>query len=90
MNVPFLVDNNSPISSKDLIALFEKYQIETRPIITGNFLHHPAFKYLDVYDTFFKNTEYIHNNGFMIGSFIKPSSKIKATLEKLFSHLESL
>ena len=90
MNVPFIVENNSPISCKELTLLFEKYRIETRPVITGNFLHHPAFKYLDISDTFYPNTEYINNNGFMIGSFIKPNPKINITLEKLFSHLKRL
>ena len=90
MNIPFIVETNAPISCKELILLFEKYRIETRPVITGNFLHHPAFKYLDVTDTFFPNTEYINNNGFMIGSFIKPNPKINLTLEKLFSHLKGL
>ena len=90
MNVPFIVENNSPISCKELTLLFEKYRIETRPVITGNFLHHPAFKYLDISDTFFPNTEYINNNGFIIGSFIKPNPKINITLEKLFSHLKRL
>ena len=90
MNVPFLVGNKAPINCKDLILLFEKYRIETRPVITGNFLHHPAFKYLDINETFYPNTEYIHNNGFMIGSFIQPSLKINLTLEKLFFHLKRL
>lgn len=90
MNIPFLVDNMAPISSKNLRILFEKYSVETRPVITGNFLHHPASKYLDIDDSFFPNTEFIHNNGFMIGSFVKPSPSIKSTLDKLFSHLASL
>ena len=90
MNVPFILHDDSPLSVRELTQIFEKYSIETRPIITGNFLYHPASKYLKVKNTNFPNTDRVHNQGFMIGSFVEVAPAVSAALKNLFQFLEKL
>ena len=68
MNIPVILESNSPIKLKKVKNIFEKFNIETRPIIAGNILKHPALKKVNYrYD---KNLSIANNcleNGFMIG-----------------------
>lgn len=68
MNIPIILESNSPIKLKKVKNIFEKFNIETRPIIAGNILKHPALKKVNYrYD---KNLSIANNcleNGFMIG-----------------------
>lgn len=69
-----------PILSKDkdfinkIYTFCQKFGIETRPIISGNLLRQTCYK---KYGNFklFKNSEFLHKNGFYIG--IYPSIKNK-------------
>lgn len=69
-----------PILSKDkdfinkIYIFCQKFGIETRPIISGNLLRQTCYK---KYENFklFKNSEFLHKNGFYIG--IYPSIKNK-------------
>ena len=59
--------------------------IETRPIVTGNFLRHASVKYLDysVYQSL-SNADYIHDNGFFIGNHsVQNTNLIDFFIEKL-------
>ena len=69
--MPIIVETNI---NKDLfIKKIEKKGIETRPIISGNFLKQPAIKkYKLPYNKRMKNAEYISKKGFFIGL---PTSK---------------
>ena len=74
--------------NKDLfIKKIEKKGIETRPIISGNFLKQPAIKkYKLPYNKRMKNAEYISKKGFFIGlPTVKIENKI---LNKLIKSIE--
>ena len=65
---------------KKLMLRLEKNGIETRPIISGNFLKQPSVKkYGLIKNIKFKNADYINNHGFFIGL---PFDKIKINILK--------
>ena len=52
-----------------LIKLLNKKNIETRPIVAGNFLKNPVIKFIDHRKSGkMKNADYIHKNGFFVGN----------------------
>ena len=65
--IPILIKNAK--NRKNFINKLEKYGIETRPIISGNFIKQPAvIKYrLLNKKSIFKNSDKINNHGFFIG-----------------------
>ena len=69
------------------IKKIEKFGVETRPIISGNFLKQPSVKkYLLLNKKKFKNSDIINNKGFFIGL---PRKKIKQKiLNKLVQAFE--
>ena len=74
------------INKKLFIKKIEKDGIETRPIISGNFLNQPSIKKYNLRsNTKMKNADYINNYGFFIGLPTKPiSSLIIKKLVKVF------
>ena len=65
-----LILNDKLFSKKESFLNFlNKKGIETRPILTGNFLKQPCSKLYNFQsqNIHFKNTDIIHNNGFFIG-----------------------
>lgn len=59
-----------------VIERLKKNGIQTRPIVTGNFLRNPVMKYLDYIDNKdYNSSEYIHKNGFFIGNNHKDLKK---------------
>lgn len=44
MMLPILIENGFKYSRKEIIAILEKAGIETRPVLTGNFLNQPSMK----------------------------------------------
>ncbi len=63
-----------------IINNLEKKGVETRPIISGNFLKQPSVKKYGLIKNFkFKNADYINNHGFFIGL---PFNKIKLNILK--------
>ena len=68
MNIPIMLESNSPIKLQQVKKIFEKSNIETRPIIAGNILKHPALKKINYRCD--KRLDVANNcleNGFMIG-----------------------
>jgi CDP-6-deoxy-D-xylo-4-hexulose-3-dehydrase len=68
MNIPIILETDSPIKLKKVKNIFEKFNVQTRPIIAGNILKHPALKKINY--RFDKNLSIANNcleNGFMIG-----------------------
>jgi CDP-6-deoxy-D-xylo-4-hexulose-3-dehydrase len=53
---------------KSLMKFCKDNGIETRPIISGNLLKQTCYKEYDNYKNF-KNSEFLHNNGFYIGIY---------------------
>ena len=67
MFLPFLI-KHPKFNFKDIIKIFEKYSIETRPIISGNITKHPVIKNLNTkISNNLNNTNLIHDKGFLIG-----------------------
>lgn len=65
-----------------IIKKLNEANIETRPIVSGNFLRNSVIKYFD-YSVHGKliNAEYIHDNGFLIGNHDKDiTDKIESAL----------
>jgi CDP-6-deoxy-D-xylo-4-hexulose-3-dehydrase len=68
-------------SDKDkFLKLCDDLSIETRPIISGNLLRQTCFKQYGDYSEF-KNSEFLHNNGFYLGlhNKVNKSDIIKLT-----------
>lgn len=64
--IPILLKNK--INKKKFIKKIEKKGVETRPIISGNFLNQPSvIKYKLNQKNRMKNAEYINENGFFVG-----------------------
>ena len=70
--IPILIQGK--LDKKKFIKKIEKNGIETRPIISGNFLNQPSVKKYKLGKNKMKNAEYVNKNGFFIGL---PTSVIK-------------
>lgn len=72
-----ILNQKSPYSRKEFIEVLNKNNIETRPIVTGNFLKNKqVLKYFD-YEIhgILNSSEYIDRNGFFIGNHHTDISK---------------
>tara|TARA_B100000941_G_C28314056_1_gene453071 strand:- start:20 stop:766 length:747 start_codon:yes stop_codon:yes gene_type:complete len=83
--IPIIISKK--LIRKNVIKKLEKYGVETRPIISGNFLKQPSVKkYKLSKNTNMKNAELVNNKGFFIGL---PTKKIKKkVIKKLVKSLE--
>jgi len=81
------VRENAPFSRNELTEFLENRKIETRNLFAGNLTKHPAFldvKYRIVGDL--RNTDYIMNNTFFIGTYPGLSfDKVKYVLDSFNS-----
>ena len=83
--IPILISKS--LKRDKIINNLEKKGVETRPIISGNFLKQPSIKkYKLNKNVKMKNAEYINQKGFFIGLPTKPLGK--ATVEKLATKFE--
>ena len=64
-----IIKPKSNIKRKEIIRKLEKNNIDSRPIVTGNFTRNDVMKYFD-YEIFneLKNADYLHENGFFVGN----------------------
>jgi CDP-4-dehydro-6-deoxyglucose reductase, E1 len=76
-SIPLLINKNFLKNKKTYLKKLEKYKIETRPIISGNFINQPSVKLykLKFNKKKFKNSQEIEDRGFFIGL---PTKKIKS------------
>ena len=67
---------------KKIIKLLNKNGIETRPIISGNFLNQPSIKLykLNKNKKLFKGSQNVEDRGFFIGIHVDPISNKKLNL----------
>ncbi len=65
--LPLTIRKTAPFTRKDLTDWLEKHNIETRLLLGGNMIKHPAYKNVKYRTTGLKNTEFFHNNSFYIG-----------------------
>lgn len=64
-----LIINDRSLIRKNLIKLLTKNHIDTRPIVTGNFVKNDVMKYFNYkIHKSLNNANYIHNNGFFVGN----------------------
>lgn len=65
----FIIKNNADVKRGELLNLMTQNNIETRPVISGNFLRQPAIQYLN-HHVFgeHRNADHIHDHGFFIGN----------------------
>ncbi|MBU93376.1 MAG: pyridoxamine 5-phosphate oxidase [Chloroflexi bacterium] len=80
---------NISISRDDLVLLMEKNGIETRPIVSGNFLNNKVLKYFD-YEVHGdpKNAEYVDKNGIFIGNHHYDLSEELDYLNKIIKNID--
>lgn len=81
--LPIILNQKYKNKKKDYLKFLNKNGVETRPIISGNFLNQPSIKLygLNEKSKIFKNSQKIEELGFFIGLHIKPLEK--KNLEKL-------
>ena len=85
--LPFLINKNKKFNKEKYLKFLNKMNIETRPIISGNFTNQLAVKLHDIRfkRKELKNAQIIEDNGFFIGL---PTEKIeKNRISKLVDHL---
>jgi CDP-6-deoxy-D-xylo-4-hexulose-3-dehydrase len=83
-----IIKDTSNINRDSIIKKLNKKGIETRPIVTGNFLKNPTIKYYDyeVHNNV-DNSDFLDKNGFFVGNHHYP---MKEQIEYLFSILGSI
>lgn len=85
---PLTIKSNAPFSRFEIVKFFEKNNIQTRPIFTGNVLRQPAFRNINYkkIDREYPVTNFIMKNSFLIGCNhglnIRHIEKIKQTFIK--------
>ena len=64
-----IIKPESNLKRKDVINLLTEKNIESRPIVTGDFTQNEVMKYFD-YEIHndLKNAKYLHENGFFVGN----------------------
>ena len=82
MGFPILLSKKFRNKKKKFINYLDSKGIETRPIISGNFLNHPAAKLykLNKGSRKFQNTQDVQELGFLIGLHTKKINKNKLKL----------
>jgi CDP-4-dehydro-6-deoxyglucose reductase, E1 len=86
--LPLMLTKNYEKNKQNIINKLEKNGIETRPIISGNFINQPAIKKFKLIKNNIKNfvnAQFIEDAGFFIGLHTKPISK--KTLNFLINNL---
>jgi len=74
MGLPILINKKFKEKKNKFINYLDSKGIETRPIISGNFLNHPAAKLYNLEKNGFllKNSQEVQELGFLIGLHTKP------------------
>jgi len=84
---------NSLKGKRDLLVkCFEKYKIEARPLLAGNFLKNPVIHHLDhIVPYECDNADYIDDNGVMLGNYNRDMTKeldlLNQCLDEFFQSL---
>lgn len=66
--LPFVIREHLPYTRKDVALYLKQYGVDTRPIVGGNLMRHPAFwKYPNMAASTLPGANAIHDRGFYIG-----------------------
>jgi len=64
-----IINPNSTLDRNLIIQKLENNNIETRPVVAGNFVKNPVIKYFDYeVENNLKNSDIVHTNGFFVGN----------------------
>lgn len=96
MLLPFLLNGSKTNQLREIaVDYLHKAGIETRPVLTGNFLAQPSLRRISAdfpSPKFFKNASIVSESGFLIGAHHDMSEQqielLERTLEKLVSILD--
>lgn len=65
---PLTLKPDAPFSRKEIVMFLEHHGIQTRPLFTGNILHHPAYRTIPHRTVgALNNADYILQNSFLVG-----------------------
>ena len=80
--LPILINNKYKKKKKKFLTFLNNNGIETRPIISGNFLNQPSIKLykLNQNEKLFKGAQDVEERGFFIGIHVSPISNEKLSL----------
>tara|TARA_Y100000590_G_scaffold287825_1_gene324058 strand:+ start:5330 stop:6538 length:1209 start_codon:yes stop_codon:yes gene_type:complete len=83
---PLIIKENAPFSRKDLQIFFEKRNIQTRVIFTGNILRQPGFRNINkkVAKEGYPAADFIMKNGILIAAHHGITSKMLDHIHKSF------
>lgn len=84
----FIIVDLSVVSRDRLVEKLDSCGVETRPIVSGNFIRQPVAKYLN-YECPLPliNANYIHDNGFFIGNLGFDMRECFAVIDECFSSI---
>jgi CDP-6-deoxy-D-xylo-4-hexulose-3-dehydrase len=71
MMLPIALKTNATVTKKHIVSFLNNSGIETRPVLTGNFLNQPAVQRLGInkrHEQDFPNADYLTENAFLIGN----------------------
>ncbi|MGD8505204.1 MAG: lipopolysaccharide biosynthesis protein RfbH [Candidatus Bathyarchaeota archaeon] len=67
--IPLTIRNKAPFTRRELVEWLENHNVETRLLLGGNLLRHPAYKSFRFKTTDLPNTNFFHTNSFYIGCY---------------------
>lgn len=84
---PLTIKKTAPFTRLEITTFFEKNNVQTRPIFTGNILRQPGFKKIvaKTPSSDYPNTNAVMERGFVVGCHHGLEKKHIDKLEKLFS-----
>lgn len=91
MMLPLVVADDAPVDPAVAVATLEEARVETRPIVAGNLVRHPAMRNIAhrAADSL-ANADRLLDRGFMIGCHPQASTEGMEHLERAFTNLEQL
>ena len=91
MTLPLVVDESAPVGMQGAADALEAAGIETRPIIAGNLMNHPAMRQITHRSApELPNTDRVFSRGFMIGCHPFSTPDQHDIIEAAFSRLAAL
>lgn len=91
MCLPFILDKDAPVTRSEFCEFLESSGIETRPIIAGNILRHPAARYISgASDYRCRMADQLYERGFMIGCHPYITEQSWSTFEEAITRASDL
>lgn len=84
---PITIKEGAPFTRKELTNHLKEHNIETRPLLGGNLLQHPAFFNISYRKTKLKKTDFFDKNSFYIGCWPGLTPKMREFVVSVFDSL---